>query len=280
MNEYLPCVVTDSTADIPPEITRNLGITVVPCHVHFGEQTFREGVDLTRTEFYRRLRGPERFTTSQPAAGVFAETYQRLLAEGRHIISIHLASRLSGVYNSASLAAAETDPERVTVIDSQQVSMCVGFLAMHAAEAVQAGCSTQEIIRQIHELPPRLRLFAVIDDLHSLQRSGRVNWASSLLGSLFSIKPIILIKEGRVDLAGKVRSLTRGFERVATLVAGLGPPARLAVLHADAPTRALELADHLADIFPRDKMLITEAGSIVSGHAGPGAVGVACLMAG
>ena len=280
MTDCVPHIVTDSTADIPGEVARRLDIAVVACQIHFGDQTYREGIDISRQEFFRRLRKLDQFTTSQPAVGVFAETYRRLLADGRPIVSIHLASRLSGVFNSAWLAANQVDPERITVIDGQQVSMCTGWLAIGAAEAARAGACVGEIIRQVTERVQRLCLFALIDDLQYLYRGGRVSWASSLLGNLFAIKPIIQVREGRADLIEKVRSLARGLDRVASLAAESGPLERVAVLHADAPDCAAELAERMSRIFPREQLLITEAGTVVSGHAGPGAVGVACLMAG
>jgi len=280
MTDHVPHVVTDSTSDIPPEIAQRLDITVVPCQIHFGGQTYRDGIDMSRQEFYRRLRNSEQLTTSQPAVGVFAETYRGLLADGRPIISIHLASRLSGVFSTACLAAREVDPERITVIDGQQVSMCTGWLAIGAAEAAQGGSSEDEILLQVRNRLPRLRLFALIDDLRYLQRGGRVSWGSSLLGNLFAIKPILLVNEGRAELVQKVRSLTRGLDRVIALSTESGPLERVAVLHADASGVAAELAERMSRILPRGQMLVAEAGITVSGHAGPGAVGLACLLAG
>ena len=280
MSGDIPHIVTDSTADIPTELARCLDIAVVPCQIHFGDQTYRDGVDITRQELYRRQRNAEHYTTSQPPVGVFAETYRRLLADGRPILSIHLASQLSTVYNAARLAAQEVDAERITVIDSRQVSMCIGWLAIRAAEMARNGRWVQEILREIRQRIPRLRLYAVIDDLHYLRRSGRVSWVSSLLGNLFAIKPIVLVEQGEVRLVEKVRSLARGRERLAALVASLGPAERIAVMHADAPEAAEKLAEEMARWFPHEKLLIGEAGVTVGAHAGPGAVGVAILLAG
>lgn len=277
MMQSVPHIVTDSTADTPPETARQLDLTVVPCHIHFGGQTYREGIDISRQEFYQRLRNWETFSTSQPAVGVFAETYRRLLADGRPIVSIHLASRLSGVYNSARLAAEEVAPDRITVVDGQQVSMCTGWLAIGAAEAAAAGASTSEVIRLVEEAVPRVRLLALIDDMRYLLRSGRVGWGSGLLGQLFSIKPIIEVKEGRVDLAGKVRSQARGLDRLVAMACEAGRLARVAVLHADAPGTAAGLVERLSAVFTREPVLVCEAGTVISGHAGPGAVGLACL---
>ncbi len=280
MSTQAPRIVTDSTADIPPAIARRLDITVIPCQIQFGQQAFRDGVDITRAEFYRRLRGPERCFTSQPPVGVFAEAYRRLLAESEEIVSIHLASRLSGVFNAARLAATEVSPERITMIDSQQVSMCIGWLAILAAEAAQKGCSRDEIVRLVQERVPRLRLFALIDDLRYLHRGGRVGWASSLIGSLFDVKPMLLVKDGQANLAEKSRSWARAMDRLASSLNELGPVEHIAVLHADAPRGASELVERISAFLPGQEILIAEAGIIVSAHAGPGAVGAAVVLAG
>jgi DegV family protein with EDD domain len=277
MMQLVPHIVTDSTADIPPEAAQRLDLTVVPCNIHFGGQSFREGIDLTRQEFYRRLREWEPFYTSQPAVGVFAETYRRLLEDGRPIVSIHVASQLSGVYNSARLAADEIAPDRITLVDGRQVSMCTGWLAIGAAEAAATGASTNEVIRWAEEAKPRLRVLALIDDMRYLLRSGRVGWAAGLLGQIFSIKPIVEVREGRVDLAGKVRSQTRGLDRLVAMACELGDLARVAVLHADAPDAATGLAERVSAIFSREPLMVCEAGTVISGHAGPGATGLACL---
>ncbi len=280
MSGQVPHIVTDSTADIPAELARSLDITVIPCQIHTVGQTFREGVDITRRELAQRLRNLERVTTSQPPVGVFAETYRRLLADGRPIISIHLASQLSGLFSTAFMAANEVDQERITLVDGRQASMCTGWLAIGAAEAAQAGQTKDEVLRRVHDMMPRLRLFALIDDLRHLQRGGRVSWASGLLGSLFSIKPILLVKDGRADAIEKVRSLNRGIERLVALAAALGPLERVAVLHVDAPELVAQLVEETARVFPRERMVVGEAGSVVGAHAGPGTVGIACLMAG
>ncbi|MDI7276998.1 MAG: DegV family protein [Anaerolineae bacterium] len=279
MSQATPHIVTDSTSDLPPELARRLDITVIPCQIHFRNETYREGVDITRLELYQRLRAGDLARTSQPAVGVFAESYRELLQDGRPIVSIHLASRLSGVYSTAWSAAQEVDPERICVVDTQQVSMCSGWVAVHAAEAAQEGASSADILRLVRSMLPRLRLYAVIDDLRFLQRSGRVSWAGSLLGNLLTIKPIVVLEEGRVDLAEKARSLTRGLDRVLSLATSPGPLEHVAVLHAGAPQAAGYLEERMARMVPREQMVVCEAGGIITAHAGPGAAGLACLYA-
>ena len=276
----VPHVVTDSTADLSDEVARRLDITVIPCQIHFGSRTYREGVDIERSEFYLRLRAGERFTTSQPPVGVFAEAYRRLLEDGRPIVSVHIAGALSGVCGAAAIAAREVAPDRIAVVDGNQVSMCTGCLAVEAAEAANAGAGLAEVTQLLCSLLPNLRLLALIDNLHYLQRSGRVSWASSLLGGLLSIKPILSVRDGRADLLEKVRLQSRGLDRMVALVERMAPFRRLAVLHADARLVAEALASRLSHLLPLEDILVVEAGTIISGHAGPGAVGLACLCSG
>ncbi len=280
MSSHLaPHIVTDSTAALPPQVAEQHGIAVIACHINLSGQTYREGIDITQSEFYRRLRSWERLQTAQPGIGVFAETYRRLLADGRPVVSIHLGSGYSGVYGAACLAAQEVDPERITIVDGRQVSLCTGWLAIRAAEMAAAGASADEVTRHVHELAPRLRLFALIDDLRYLRRSGRVNLASIVLGQLFSIKPIIAVHDNHANLVGKARTLNRGLDRLVAMAGEVGPIERMAVLHADAVDTAAELAKRAACLVDRQELPIADAGTIISGHGGPGAVGLACMYA-
>jgi len=280
MTVEVPHIVTDSTADLPPEVARRLDITVIPCQIQMGGRTYLDGVDITRPQLYQHMRRGEALTTSQPPVGIFADTYRRLLADGRPLVAVHLGSSLSGLYSTACLGAQEVDSSRITVVDSGQASMCTGWLAIQAAEAAQQGRTAAEIVREARRQAPQLRLLAVIDDLRYLHRGGRVSWASSLLGNLLAIKPIVLVQEGQVRLLEKVHSWSRGIERVAALAAAAGQFLRLAVLHTDAAESAVALADRMGAFFPRERILIGEAGVTVAAHAGVGAVGVACLLAG
>ncbi len=280
MDDSVPHIVTDSTADIPTDLARHLDITVIPCQIHIAGETYREGIDITRPEFYRRLRNHESFTTSQPPVGVFAQTYREQLADGRPVVAVHLAGGLSGLLSTAVVAAREVDAERITVVDSRQVSMCTGFLAVRAAEAARAGATRSQVLELLGTLLPRLHLLALIDDLRCLSRSGRVSWAAGLLGNLLAVKPIVQVQDGRVELAAKARTLARGMELMVAMAAEHGPLERAAVLHADAPAAAARLAEIAAGIAPQAETPVVEAGTVVSTHAGPGAVGIACLSAG
>ncbi|MDH7485954.1 MAG: DegV family protein [Anaerolineae bacterium] len=270
-------IITDSTTDIPPDLAQRLGITVIPCLVRFGEKFYRDGVDLTREAFYALLRkGP--VATSQPPIGVFEQVYHQAAERGREIISIHAAGRLSGIYNAACAAARNLPQAIVEVIDSRSASLGAGLLAVAAAEAAQRGESLATIAAQVQEMAGRVRVLAVLDTLDYIRRGGRVAWALAMIGSLLSIKPLVMLKEGQVDLLERPRTLSAALRRLVERVRELGPLEQMWVLHTQAPEAAARLADMLAALFPRERMVIAEAGVTIAAHAGPGAVGVACLV--
>ena len=273
-------IVTDSTADLPPELAAEWGITVVPCLVHFGRETFQEGVDLSHAEFYRRLAAtPELPTTASPGPGVFATAYRQLAVETKQIVSIHLSSKLSAVYNAAHLGAEGIPGAEVAVVDSSTVSMGLGWLAVLAARAARMGRSLQEIVRLVEAVRPRVRVFALLDTLEYLRRGGRVSQLVAMLSALLSVKPMISVEEGDVLPLGRVRSRRKAVARLVSLVEELGPLAELAVLHSRARQAAEALADRLAAFFPRQRMVIAEVGTVIGTHVGPNGLGMACVIA-
>lgn len=278
MDNEPPCVVTDSTADIPEAVARRLDITVIPCQIHLRGKTYLDGVDISRQELFAHMRRGEMFSTSQPPVGVFAEAYRKALAAGSRVLAIHLGDAFSGLHSAACVAARDVDPERITVVDSQQASMGLGWLAIEAAEMAQQGRPAGEVLARIRQMVPRMRLFALIDDLRFLHHGGRVGAISAMVGQLLSIKPVVQVRQGRVDVVAKVRSFGRGLDYLRQAAQGLGALERIAVLHADAAATAADLSERLARLVPAGQLLTTEAGAIISAHAGPGAVGFACAV--
>jgi len=274
-------IVTDSTADLPSSLVAELNITVVPCLVHFGRETFRDGVDLNRREFYARLAASDELpTTSAPGAGVFAAVYRDLLQDAEEVVSLHLASSLSAVYNSACLGAEMVDPSRITVLDTQQVSMGLGWLVIMAARAARAGMKAQQIVTLVQQAIPRARVLAALDTLKYLQRGGRVSRVVAMVGTLLRVKPILEVREGEVLLAERVRTWQRAMRSLVKMASSLAPLEELAVIHTASPARAEELAARLASLFPRQQMVITEVGTIIGTHVGPNGVGFACIRKG
>ncbi len=274
-------VVTDSASDIPVTIARDLGITVVPDNVHFGQRTYRDGVDLTREEFFIELaKSPVLPTTSQPAVGVFEEVYRQLGREARQIVSIHLPAKLSAVLNSAHLAAQSLPDLEIVLIDSTQVSMGMGWLVIIAARAARQGKNLAEILALVKDTIPRLRLIAMLDTLEYVQKGGRIGKGAALVGTLLSMKPIVQLLDSELLPVENVRTRRRALQRLAEIVTEMAPLEEAAVVHANAPALAHELAEMLAPVHPFDRILIGQVGAILGTHTGPGAVGVACVMRG
>ena len=273
-------VVTDSAADLPSEIVRELSITVVPDNVHFGHRTYRDGVDITSEEFFAELaRSPTIPTTSQPAVGVFGEVYRHLAEETDQIISIHLPQQLSTVLNSAYLAVQAPPSVEIALVDSTQVSMGMGWLVITAARAAQQGKELTEIIALVKDTIPRLRLIAVLDTLEYLQRGGRIGKVTALLGTVLKVKPLIQVLNGEALPLENARTRGKALRRLVEIIAALAPLEEVAVVHANAPDLAQEVAAMLAPIHPSDRILICPVGAILGTHVGPGAVGVACILA-
>lgn len=274
-------VLVDSTADIPVALIQEYGITVVPDLVHFGPETLRDGVDLSADEFYVRLAAsPIHPTTSSPGPGVFTAAYQTLVDAGADVISIHPEDRFSSLYGVASLAAREVTGGQVAVVDSHQLTMCTGWLAILAARAARAGAGLAEVTALVTEARQRLRLLALLDTIGPLQRSGRVNWLTAVVGTLLEIQPIFAVTVGRPELLERPRTRRRGRERLLERVRALAPFQELAVMYTTRRADALALADDLADVYPRNQIVIGQAGAAVGAHVGPGAVGVCGLVAG
>jgi DegV family protein with EDD domain len=272
-------IVTDSTSDIPPDIARELNITVIPAHVIFGEESFDDGVTITREEFYRRLKTTKVLpTTSTPSAGEFAEVYQRV---GGEIVSIHVAAKWSSLLNVAHLGAELATDAQVVLVDSGRLAMGLGWQVILAARAAQQGKSLAEILQVLQEAKHRVRLFAALDTLEFLRRSGRVNTFLARFGQLLSIKPIIDVGDGEVSMVDRVRTRHAAIDRVREMTYNLGPLQSLAVLHTSNYETARALADEFAQTMPhlREPIIVCEATTAVGTHVGPNGLGIAAIVA-
>lgn len=274
-------IVTDSSSDLPRPIADALDITIVPLYIHFGNDVYREGVDITYDEFYARMEAeaPNLPKTSAPSPADFMKVYQEILEEGDDIVSIHLSAAFSNTFNAARLAAQELAPDRIVVIDSRTVSMCLGWAAIAAAEAALEGADTREIRQIVENLIPRLRIPSFLETLEYVRYSGRIGSTEALLGTVLDVKPILDIEGGQVVPLEKVRTRTRALERLAEIARELAPFQDVAVMHTHAPDVAARLADMLADVHPRQNILIAEAGVAMGSHVGPGAVGICAVLA-
>ncbi len=273
-------IVTDSTADIPDAMAEELGITVVPSYVLFGTESYLDGVELTREQFYEKLATSRVIpTTATPPPGAYEEAYRRLAHETDEIVSIHLAANLSGLYSAAAVAAANVPEVQIAVVDSAQVTMGCGWMAVAAAEAARRGETLRQIVALVASMKPRTWVVAALGTLEFLYRGGRVRWATAMIGTLLQIKPLIEVSSGEVKLLEKIRTRVRSLERVMTHVQALGRLEQAIVLHTDAQDAAEDVADRLSAMVPDWQRLIAPAGVTIASHAGPGAVGVACVAA-
>jgi DegV family protein with EDD domain len=276
-------IVTDSTCDLPPHIVEQYAITVVPLHVNIGDRTFLDGVEISRETFYTNLHDytppPQ---TSAAAPGVFTETYEQVLAAGASaILSIHVADGLSATVNAAQVGADALPDADIVIFDSESVSMGLGLLVLSAAEMVANGLPMSQIVAELTERRARTYVFAAFDTLEYLRRGGRVNFAQAGLGALLRLKPILKVYGGAVISADRVRTWKRVPGQLMTILDKLGPIEKLAVVHTHAQERADELIELLDAYFPADSdRICAYVGPAIGTHAGPGAVGFACITLG
>ena len=272
-------VVTDSTADLTPEMVEELGVTVVPLRVIFGNEAYREGVDITTEEFYERLvKSRQLPTTSAPSLGDFQEVYERLLKEADGIISIHISSKLSGTTKVAETARQSVaKPERITVVDSLAVSIGMGFVIMEAVEAARAGAKLAEVKAAAESAVKGLHTRFMLDTLEYVRRGGRIGRARAYLGTLLSVKPIISIREGELYPEERVRTRARGLERLIQWAVRHQNVKRAAVGHSTTADEAESIRERLAMAFPNVKVHLVRFGPVLGTHGGPGIVGAAFM---
>jgi len=274
-------IVTDSTSDLPDTLAARHGIAVVPLYINIGSQSYLDGVELSRQEFYQRLPEYDSVpTTSLPSPGQFVEAYRRLASEGASaILSIHIAASLSNTAEAARVAANELTGLPVTVFDSGQLSMGTGFMALAAAEAAEAGSSMSEIISLLEDIGARTHTFAALSTLKFMLRSGRLTRLQYGLATWLKIKPLLTMHCGQPGLL-KVRTTSRAMERLISLATELMPLEKLALIHTHAPDQAEALWQQARHLLPDGRQpLSVEVTPVIGAHVGPGAVGFVCVSA-
>ena len=271
-------IVTDSTCDLPQETIDRYGITVLPLHINFGRETSLDGVEISHHEFYERLPNYNPApTTAAPGVDVFKQAYATLAHAGAtEIVSIHVSATLSAVTEVARVAAQEYRDIPVTVVDSQQLSMGVGFVVEAAAHAVAEGLPLDTVLARIDERIERTHVFAALDTLEYLKRSGRMNSVVANLGSLLQLKPILRMHRGKAR-AERVRTSARAMARVVEILQQVGPVEQAVLLHSHAPERAEQLRMKARDWLPAGLLPSVEITPVIGAHIGPGAVGLAVV---
>lgn len=273
-------VVTDSTADLSESQQQSVGITVVPLQVRFGDQVFKDHVELTGDQFFEKLKASAQLPkTSQPPVGAFEEIFRRFRDDGDEVVAVLISSKVSGTYGAADMAAKSVDPEHIEAIDSLTTSMALGFLAIEGARLARTGADRRAVADRIRALIPKARVLAMIDTLTYLERGGRIGRATALMGSLLNFKPLITLQDGEVAPLGRARGRAQAIDRLVELLKRDGKPMSLAVLHGGARSDAEKLRDRVAGDYPGLEIPLAETGAVIGTYTGPGVIGFVYLIA-
>lgn len=274
-------VVTDSTADLPGEVCERLGIVVVPLTVSFGDEAYKDGVEIDAETFYARLMTSRELPrTSQPSVEAFRAAYEKAAEGTREIISIHVSSRLSGTINAAGIAREDVSHElHIDLIDSLNVSLGLGAVVMAAAEAAAAGATLEDVGRAARAAMDTVRWYAFLDTLEFLQRGGRIGRARALAGSLLSIKPILHAEDGEIAPFERIRTRAKAIERLYDLALRDRGVRRLFVASANNDSEAEALVQRLRPHMPHTEFIVARFGPVIGVYTGPNALGV-CMAPG
>lgn len=270
-------IITDSTADLPPEIRARHDITMVPLNVQFGDESYVDQIELTTDEFMRKLATAGTMpTTSQPSAGVFAETFCELAATHDEIVCVLLSSKLSGTVQSARLAAREVaGVVPVTVFDSLNVSLGCGFQVLRAAKLARQGLEASEIVARLDAERTAYHVIFFVETLEHLRHSGRVSKAASLFGSLLQLKPLLRVDEGQVVPFERTRTRNKALTAVVDFGKSFNDIEQFTALYNTTPDDAQWIADELADRVVHNELPVAQFSPVLGTHVGPGALGLA-----
>lgn len=267
-------LVTDSTCDLPESVVKDKNITVIPLNVHFGDETFLDGIDLQSNEFFEKLSTSEIHPqTSQPSVGRFVETYNDLLKKHDSILSLHISSKLSATYNSALQAQKEIGNEKIKVIDSMNGTLGLGAIVHHIADLNQKGESFENLVKEAEKIIPNAIFMGLVPTLEYLAKGGRIGKARAFMGSLLKIKPILSAVDGEIQSVGKARTLIKGMDFIVDEMKNR-KISKLFIVHANHEERANLLKEKTKDLIDPKDIIIAEFGPVVGTHLGPGAFGV------
>ena len=273
-------IVTDSTCDLPEAIVEKHSINVIPLYINQGDKSYLDGVDMTREEFYRQLPmfhpAP---STATPGPELFIQFWNKVANEGAQaILSIHISEKLSATINSARIAAKQFTQIPVTVLDSSQISLGMGFIVEQAAQMAELNHNMEDIIISLRELMKRTYVFASIKTLKYLRRSGRMNIALAHFGELLQIKPLLHMNQGN-PVAHRVHTQSKATERMMEWLAEYAPFEKLAIVHAGVQREAEEMLEQIKHFLPHGEISIAQITPVLGAHLGVGALGFACVSA-
>jgi DegV family protein with EDD domain len=265
-------IVTDSSADLPEKLVKELGIAVVPIYVRFGEEVHRDRVTISEDEFYRRLENTTVHpSTVQPGPQDFLEVYQKLSEGADGIVSIHISGKLSGTWNSAMMARDMLEGEcPVEVIDTYATTMGLGLVVIAAARMAKAGESLDKIVTEVKEAIPQIHLVAMFDSLKYLLLGGRIGKAKALLGSILNVKPLISLKDGELVPVGQARNRAKGMDKLFDFVQNAAGIQELSIVYNTMPDEAQKLAERIGSVFDKEKIIMARVGPALGVHMGPG----------
>lgn len=271
-------VVTDSTAYIPKELREKFNIHIIPLHVIFGNEVYREELDITAGEFYEEVKTKELPTTSQPPIGQFVELFERLAQEEYDaVISIHLSSGISGTYQGAVTASTMVEGIEVYPFDSEISCMVQGFYAIEAAEWAARGRDAKAIMKRLEEMKKSARAYFMVDDLSHLQRGGRLSSAQAFIGSLLQVKPLLHFENKVIVPFEKIRTRKKALKRIVDLLgedALKGGNYKAVIIHANREEEAREWREELSAMYPNVDFTIGYFGAVIGTHLGEGSMGM------
>ena len=271
-------IVTDSSCDLPKALTEQWGITVVPCYVITGDQSYKDGVDLSADAFYAALESNPRLpTTAQPSVADFQEIYRDLIEQGHQVVSIHVSGKLSGTINSATQARSSLGDAaaKVEVVDSQLASIPLGLLVCAAAQDCAKAASHLQVAEQARRNIPLTTCYFMLDTLEYLQKGGRIGKAQAFLGSVLNVKPILTLKDGEAHPLERPRNRARGLGRLLELITQVGPLDQLAVIYSTELHEAEAFRVRLSGFMSVQDIVLARFGPTLGTYLGPRALGVA-----
>ena len=273
-------IITDSTADISSQVAAEFGIRVMPLYVHFGNEVYRDGIDLKPDEFYPRLVANKTLPTTSTVAPVeFAQICDELSKETNEILAITLSSKLSATYDVA-LQGRDLRKDkkcRVEVLDSKLFSMALGLVVIGAARQAREGASLDDVVESAKGLYSRIHVRMTFDTLEYVRKGGRIGAAEAFMGRMLDVKPILTLKDGMATPVVRKRTRAKAIEYLRKFVAGFHDIAELAVAYTTTPEDAVGLINDLDDVFPKERVYLSVIGPVLGTHLGPGALGIAVV---
>lgn len=275
-------IVTDSTAGIPVDLVEKYQINVVPLQVIWGETTYRDGVDLSAQEFYQMLPKIKAHpSTSQPSIAAFAEIFEKLIKEKYQVLTLTISSKLSGTLDSATQAKAQFPKAKIELVDTLETSVPLAILVLLAARAIRNGANIDQAKELVEKAVPKMRVYFALETLEYLHKGGRIGGASRFLGTALNLKPILELRDGKIEAIEKIRTSRKARERLLDLVeTHISPEEKIhsiGIIHADEEEGAYYLLKEVRKRFQAERLLVGPLSPVIGVHGGPGLVGIAIL---